>query len=205
MIHRNQLPVSYNLAFALTSTKTACFWLQEWASLKRASVGSSSASAESYAEKKAAKEAERTAYRCLQTLGPGTCTGTLLACVCYTSSGNATVFAVLLRVNRPKREPAWLKHDRQALRFFAFFQEPLSGSTTENSRKRYSIILFHLSDGTLSVLESTTDNGATCQGYLLKRHKVPRADGTGFVSLTDLKASKMHRTDQSTTISLLSA
>ncbi|KAL8270213.1 hypothetical protein Esti_005888 [Eimeria stiedai] len=86
---------------------------------------------------------------------------------------------------RPSIQPAWLKHDRQTLRFFAFFQEPLSGSSTENSRRRYCVICYFLCDGTLSILECTTDNGSTRQGSLLKRHKVPRADGKGFVTLTD--------------------
>ncbi|KAL8434521.1 hypothetical protein Efla_000037 [Eimeria flavescens] len=91
------------------------------------------------------------------------------------------------RSYRPSLEPAWLKLDRQTLRFFAFFQEPLSGSSTQNTRRRYCMICFYLCDGTLSVFECTTDNGPVRQGCLLKRHKVPRADGTGFVTLTDFK------------------
>lgn len=94
---------------------------------------------------------------------------------------------LLLSRFRPTQEPAWLKHDRQALRFFAFYQEPFSGNAVENSRRRFCIICFYLEDGTLSVYESTTDYGETRQGPILKRHKMPRADGSGFVTFTDLK------------------
>ncbi|CDI76936.1 hypothetical protein, conserved [Eimeria praecox] len=88
---------------------------------------------------------------------------------------------------RPKQQPAWLKHDSQALRFFAFYQEPFSGNAVENSRRRFCIISYYLEDGTLSVYESTTDYGETRQGPILKRHRMPRADGSGFVTFTDLK------------------
>ncbi|CDI84259.1 hypothetical protein, conserved [Eimeria acervulina] len=98
-----------------------------------------------------------------------------------------TAKAAARRSYRPTQEPAWLKHDRQALRFFAFYQEPFSGNAVENSRRRFCIICFYLEDGTLSVYESTTDYGETRQGPILKRHKMPRADGSGFVTFTDLK------------------
>ncbi|CDJ57530.1 EF-hand domain-containing family member C2, related [Eimeria maxima] len=79
------------------------------------------------------------------------------------------------------------RQDRQKPPPLELTEQPFSGNAVENSRRRFCIISFYLEDGTLSVYESTTDYGETRQGPILKRHKMPRADGSGFVTFTDLK------------------
>merc|ERR1719267_328351 len=61
----------------------------------------------------------------------------------------------------PRVEPAWLKHDKQVLRFYAFFQE--------------------------AVAERPEENSGLAQGMFLKRHRVPKADQTGFLGPGDFR------------------
>lgn len=49
--------------------------------------------------------------------------------------------------------PAWLKHDRQVLRFYAFFNEPVVESPYENFRVRKCVLHYYLEDGTLHISE----------------------------------------------------
>jgi hypothetical protein len=87
----------------------------------------------------------------------------------------------------PRAPPAWLKHDRQVLRFNAFFQEPVHENPNENFRIRNCIIYFYLEDGTMQIIEPKNENSGIPQGAFLKRHRYPKADGTGFYGPADLK------------------
>jgi hypothetical protein len=84
-------------------------------------------------------------------------------------------------------QPAWLKHDKQALRFYAYFQEPVVENPTENFRIRNVVFTFFLEDGTLQITEPKVENsGIWPQGPFVKRHRIPKGDGT-FFSPADLK------------------
>ena len=58
------------------------------------------------------------------------------------------------RSNKPDIaiQPAWLKHDKQALRFYAYFQEHVVENPTENFRIRNVTGAKALSCGTLTLL-----------------------------------------------------
>jgi hypothetical protein len=93
------------------------------------------------------------------------------------------------RSNRPDIaiQPAWLKHDKQALRFFAYFQEPVVENPTENFRIRNVVLTFFLEDGTMQITEPKVENsGIWPQGPFVKRHRIPKGDGS-FWSPPDLK------------------
>lgn len=87
---------------------------------------------------------------------------------------------------RPAISPAWLKHDRQVLRFFAYFQEPVVESPMENFRIRHCVILFHLEDGTMMIIEPKEENSGIPQGTFVKRHRIPNPRG-GFYTYKDLR------------------
>eukprot|EP00929_Paragymnodinium_shiwhaense_P001643 TRINITY_DN101877_c0_g1_i1.p1 TRINITY_DN101877_c0_g1~~TRINITY_DN101877_c0_g1_i1.p1 ORF type:complete len:635 (+),score=101.00 TRINITY_DN101877_c0_g1_i1:98-2002(+) len=87
---------------------------------------------------------------------------------------------------RPSIAPAWLKHDRQVLRFFAYFQEPVHEDPKENCRVRRCTVFFYLEDGTMMVTEPKVENSGIPQGTFVKRHRIPKHDG-GFYSYHDLK------------------
>jgi len=85
-------------------------------------------------------------------------------------------------------KPAWVKHDRQVLRFVGYMQEPVFESAMENCRLRYCTIYYYLEDGTLQIDEPKVENsGIAPQGALAKRHCIPKADGSGMISMADLK------------------
>lgn len=87
----------------------------------------------------------------------------------------------------PRVCPAWLKHEKQVLRFYGFYQEAVTERTDENSRKRNIIVMFHLEDGTISMCEPKVENSGIPQGAFLKRQRVPRADGKGFFGPDDFR------------------
>merc|ERR1719174_1980959 len=88
---------------------------------------------------------------------------------------------------RPTNQPAWLKHDRQALRYYAYFQEAVVENPTENFRIRNVVMTYFLEDGTMQITEPKVENsGIWPQGPFVKRHRIPKDDGS-YYSPTDLK------------------
>jgi hypothetical protein len=87
----------------------------------------------------------------------------------------------------PRVAPAWLKHDKQVLRFYAFFQEAVTERPDENSRYRQCVIMYCMEDGTVRISEPRIENSGIPQGQFLKRHKVPKADGMGFLGPGDFQ------------------
>jgi len=82
---------------------------------------------------------------------------------------------------RPAIEPAWLKHDRQVLRFYAYFQEPVAERPDENARVRNVVLNYYLEDGTMQLTEPKVENsGIWPQGPLVRRHRIPKPDGQNF-------------------------
>lgn len=95
---------------------------------------------------------------------------------------------------RPAIPPAWLKHDRQVLRFAAYFQEPVFENPQETFRMRHCNIYFYLEDGTIMVSEPRVDNSGMNQGVLVKRHRISKPDGTpyGFQDLLTMPSVVMY-------------
>merc|ERR1719321_2203240 len=88
---------------------------------------------------------------------------------------------------KPAIQPAWLKYDRQVLRFYAYFQEPVVESNTENCRFRNVVITYFLEDNSVQVTEPKVENsGIWPQGPFVKRHKINKPDGS-LVGPEDLK------------------
>lgn len=88
---------------------------------------------------------------------------------------------------RPAVEPAWLKHDGQVLRFFAYFEEMVKESPVETHRVRECAILFFLEDETTKIVELKEDNAGMPQGLFLKRLKIPKPDGSGHFTYRDFQ------------------
>merc|ERR1719473_185284 len=90
---------------------------------------------------------------------------------------------------RPEIAPAWLKHDRQVLRFFAYFQEGVHENPNEHFRVRHCIIFFYLEDGTMQVSEPKVENSGIPQGVFVKRHRIPKPAelGSGYYQPKDLR------------------
>ncbi|CAK9046383.1 unnamed protein product [Durusdinium trenchii] len=93
---------------------------------------------------------------------------------------------------RPALQPAWLKHDRQVLRFYAYFQEAVHENPKESFRIRGCNILFYLEDGTMMVSEPKIENSGMTQGTFVKRHRIPRPSslGGGVYGFEDLRVGK---------------
>jgi hypothetical protein len=80
----------------------------------------------------------------------------------------------------PANQPAWLKHDRQCLRYYSYFQEHVVENPTENFRIRNVVMTYFLEDGTMQITEPKVENsGIWPQGPFVKRHRIPRKQG-GF-------------------------
>lgn len=86
---------------------------------------------------------------------------------------------------RPAIPPAWLKHDRQVLRFAAYFQEPVHENPKENFRIRHCTLYFYLEDGTIMISEPKIENSGIPQGAFVKRHRIEKLTG-GFFNHRDL-------------------
>jgi hypothetical protein len=67
----------------------------------------------------------------------------------------------------PRVAPAWLKHDKQVLRFYAFFQETIPERPDENARYRHCIIMYCMEDGTIRISEPKVENAGMPQGQFL--------------------------------------
>jgi hypothetical protein len=90
----------------------------------------------------------------------------------------------------PRVTPAWLKHDKQVLRFYAFFQESISERVDENARYRQCVIMYFMEDGTIRISEPKQENSGIPQGSFLKRHRVTKADQSGFLGPGDFRVSE---------------
>jgi len=93
-------------------------------------------------------------------------------------------------MTHPRVAPAWLKHDKQVLRFYGFFQESVVERPDENCRYRVVNFMYYMEDGTLSMGEPKVENSGIPQGSFLKRHRVPREDGMGFVGPDDFRCGQ---------------
>lgn len=76
--------------------------------------------------------------------------------------------------------PTWIKHDKDVLRFFLYFCEPVFESAAETLRVRRCALLFFLEDGSISIREPRERNSGLPQGVLVKRAILTREDGESF-------------------------
>jgi hypothetical protein len=93
-------------------------------------------------------------------------------------------------MTHPRNSPAWLKHDKQVLRFYAHFQESVAERPDENSRFRHVEIMYHMEDGSMQITEPKIENSGIPQGQFLKRHRCPKDDGMGFLGPDDLRCGQ---------------
>lgn len=68
--------------------------------------------------------------------------------------------------------PSWVVHDRQVLRFSAFFQEAVHEKREEKYRIRNCTILYYLEDDSIQVNEARQENSGIPQGTLIRRHRI---------------------------------
>jgi len=93
-------------------------------------------------------------------------------------SQSATELRMTKKPSMPAIQPAWMKHDRQALRYYAYFQEHVVENPTENFRIRNVVMTYFLEDGTMQITEPKVENsGIWPQGPFVKRHRIPKKDG----------------------------
>lgn len=90
-------------------------------------------------------------------------------------------------MRHPRVAPAWLKHDKQVLRFYGFFQESVAERMDENCRYRNVVLMYCLEDGTVRISEPKVENSGIPQGEYLRRHHVPKPDGSGNLGPTDFR------------------
>lgn len=81
--------------------------------------------------------------------------------------------------------PKWVAFDRKVLRFYAYFEESVAASAVEEARIRKCIIYYYLEDDTTHVAEPKVENSGIPQGVFIKRHRIPKTDGS-ILSLDDL-------------------
>jgi len=86
----------------------------------------------------------------------------------------------------PESLPAWVAYDRKVLRFNAYFKESVTESNEENYRVRKCVIYLYLEDESIHVAEPKQQNSGIPQGVFLKRHRIPKADGSSYHSIVDL-------------------
>lgn len=82
--------------------------------------------------------------------------------------------------------PAWVAYDRKVLRFYCYFTEKVASSAQEQERVRKCVLYLYLEDESVHIAEPKVQNSGIPQGTFVKRHRIPRADGSGFVSVQDL-------------------
>ncbi|KAF4667259.1 EF-hand domain (C-terminal) containing [Perkinsus chesapeaki] len=83
--------------------------------------------------------------------------------------------------------PAWDALDRHVLRYFGYYKEGVVESNLENYRIRPCTLYYYLEDDTMHVSEPREDNSGLSQGKLLKRHRIPRGDGSGYITTADMR------------------
>jgi EF-hand domain-containing protein 1 len=81
-------------------------------------------------------------------------------------------------------QPKWITHDRQVLRFFGYFTEPIVVEThtqsVQQDRVRRVVLVFYLSDHSLAISEPRVANSGLAQGEFLKRTVATAPSGSPF-------------------------
>ncbi len=83
----------------------------------------------------------------------------------------------------------WLKEDREVLRFFLYYTEPVSESPLESWRVRKVVLLYYRADDTVQMTEPRESNSGMMQGQFLRRVAISQLaspGGAGHLELRDL-------------------
>jgi len=87
--------------------------------------------------------------------------------------------------------PAWEALDKQVLRFYGYYKEPVDESGLENWRVRRCVFFYYLEDDTVHIGEPKVDNSGIPQGVLVRRHRIPYSDKTGrYFTPKDLRIGR---------------
>lgn len=70
--------------------------------------------------------------------------------------------------------PSFVKNDKQACSFSAYYLEDAPENLLETVRARKVEITFHVEDSTMEISEPKVENSGLSQGKLLRRHQVPK-------------------------------
>ena len=68
----------------------------------------------------------------------------------------------------------------------AYFEEDVPGSQIESKRVRKCMLYYYLEDDCLQIFEPAEENSGLPQGCLVRRHRVPKPDGS-YYSMSDLQ------------------
>ena len=68
----------------------------------------------------------------------------------------------------------------------AYFEEAVPGSQIESKRIRKCMLYYYLEDDCLQVFEPAEENSGLPQGCLVRRHRVPKPDGS-YYGMSDLQ------------------
>lgn len=91
----------------------------------------------------------------------------------------------------PRILPQWIKHDKNVLKFYGYFNEHSVETVCENYRSRKVNICYYLSDDTIHIGEEKQENSGLPQGYLIKRHRFEQfLDKDGKVTMDNKLQSK---------------
>lgn len=93
-------------------------------------------------------------------------------------SGDAAARKAAVASTAVRVAPA-VAHEKQVLRFFAYFKEAVAESPVESERVRKITIQLFLEDMTIQALEPRDENSGLPQGTLIKRHAIPRSAPDG--------------------------
>ncbi len=83
----------------------------------------------------------------------------------------------------------WLKEDREVLRFFLYYTEPVPESPLESWRVRKVVLLYYRADDTVQMTEPREHNSGMTQGQFLCRVAISQLvgpGGAGHLALRDL-------------------
>jgi hypothetical protein len=76
--------------------------------------------------------------------------------------------------------PSFVVDDKRTFKFYAYFEEEAPENLLETRRARNVEIVVGLSDSTLEIVEPTVLNSGLSQGKVLRKHQVPKPNGSGF-------------------------
>lgn len=95
------------------------------------------------------------------------------------------------RSTRSSLVPSWRVYEKQMLRFFGYFKEPLYESKTPYQIRKIKMI-YYLEDDTIQITEPRSDSGIM-KGCLVSRQRIskPRPFATDHVTLLDLNVDQL--------------
>ena len=110
----------------------------------------------------------------------------------YNKNNNKTERESLSIYNEsyPRILPQWIKYNDSVLKFYAYFNEHVIETVSENYRSRKVHIYYYLSDDTIHIDEIREENSGLPQGYFLKRHRIVNKESKDYYHWSDLNLGK---------------